>query len=75
MAVARHFHNNFRIADFDVLGDWDLSKVVKVGDCIPGYRYSASKYFAAASSFYSFPSLPIHQAGLGIVPNVFPRPH
>ena len=34
-----------RVADIDLLSEWDLSENVRaLGDSIPGYRSSASKY-------------------------------
>ncbi|KAL8744546.1 MAG: hypothetical protein Q9190_003225 [Brigantiaea leucoxantha] len=83
MAVARHFHNNFRIADFDVLGDWDLSKVVKVGDCIPGYRYSATFFSTLRSNIHlstdlsslpSTPTMPTFQSSSLLRPSPLSMP-
>lgn len=46
-------HQLFRISDLDLLTEWDLAKVLKVGDSIPAYRYSASEFF---SSLFFFPT-------------------
>lgn len=36
-------HQLFRVSDLDLLTEWDLGKVLAVGDSIPAYRYSASE--------------------------------
>ncbi|KAI4165573.1 MAG: hypothetical protein LQ342_000986 [Letrouitia transgressa] len=61
--AARHLHH-FRVADFDALADWDFGKVVKVGDSIPAYRYSATFLSTLRSNIHlstelaSLPSTP-----------------
>lgn len=36
-------HQFFRASDLDLLTEWDFTKLVKLGDSIPAYRYSASQ--------------------------------
>lgn len=39
-----------RVSDMEILSDWDFENVKAFGDCIPGYRSSASMSFLITSA-------------------------
>ncbi|KAL8913883.1 MAG: hypothetical protein Q9171_001376 [Xanthocarpia ochracea] len=43
-------HSSLLLSDLDPLTEWDLTKVLKLADGIPAYRYSATAFFSFLST-------------------------
>lgn len=53
MMVSALHYSTVRLSDLDPLAEWDLGKVLDLGNSIPAYRYSASESLFRDTTFQS----------------------